>query len=35
MTMNELVNEVVLNLEMMEMFDKFEAAIVNSLNNMQ
>ena len=34
MTMNELVNEVVLNLELFEMFDKFETEIVNSLNNM-
>ena len=34
MTMNEMVNEVVLNLELFEMFDKFETEIVNSLNNM-
>ena len=33
MTMNELANEVVLNLELMEMFDKFESEIVNSFNN--
>lgn len=31
MTMNEVINEVVLNLELFEMFDKFENAIVNAL----
>ncbi len=31
MTMNELANEVILNLELFEMFDKFENEVVNSL----
>jgi len=34
MTMNELANEVVLNLELFEMFDKFENEVVNSLMNL-
>lgn len=32
MTMNELVNEVVLNLELFEMFNTFENEVVNALN---
>lgn len=34
MAMNELVNEVVINLELFEMLDKFETEIVNSFKNM-
>ncbi len=32
MTMNEVVNEVVLNLSLFEMFNTFENEIVNVLN---
>lgn len=32
MTMNEVINETILNLELFEMFDKFETEIVNTLN---
>lgn len=32
MTMNELVNEVVLNLELFDMFNKFENEIVEAMN---
>ena len=31
MSMNELVNEVVINLELFEMLDSFESSIVNTL----
>ena len=33
MSMNEVVNNVVINLELFEMLDKFEASIVTSLKN--
>ena len=33
MSMNEVLNEVVINLELFEMLDKFESSIVTSLRN--
>lgn len=33
MALNEIVNEVVIGLEIFEMFDKLESAVINSLSN--
>ncbi len=33
MTVDEIVNQVVLNLELGDMFDKFETEVVNNLLN--
>lgn len=33
MTINEVINEVVINLELFDMFDKLEQEVVNSLLN--
>lgn len=34
MTMNEVINEVVINLELFDMFDKLEESVVTSLGNL-